>query len=145
MELSQFTDYSLRTLLYVALEEKQLSSVQKIATAYNISQNHLVKVVHNLAQNGYLKTYKGKGGGIALGKPPEEINIGKLVRLTENMSILECFPPRDKICGCCIVGICDLQGILRKALGAFLNELDAVNLSDLLSRKSLMQKRLGIS
>ncbi|MBT3636154.1 MAG: Rrf2 family transcriptional regulator [Opitutae bacterium] len=145
MELSQFTDYSLRTLIFVALAEEELSSVKQIATAYGISRNHLVKVVHNLARNGYLKTFKGKGGGIKLAMPPEDINIGKLMRVTENLAILECIPLKRKKVGCCIAGICELQVILRKALNAFLAELDDVTLSDLLSRKSAMQKRLGIS
>ena len=145
MEISQFTDYSLRTLIFVALAEEELSSVKQIATAYGISRNHLVKVVHNLARNGYLKTFKGKGGGIKLAMPPEDINIGKLMRVTENLAILECIPLKGKKVGCCIAGICELQVILRKALNAFLAELDDVTLSDLLSRKSAMQKRLGIS
>ena len=145
MELSQFTDYSLRTLIFVALAEDELSSVKQIATAYGISRNHLVKVVHNLARNGYLKTFKGKGGGIKLAMPPEKINVGKLMRVTENLSILECFPPERKKGGCCIAGICELQIILRKALNAFLAELDDVTLRDLLSRKTTLQKRLSIS
>ena len=145
MEISQFTDYSLRTLIFVALAEEELSSVKQIATAYGISRNHLVKVVHNLARNGYLETFKGKGGGIKLAMPPEKINVGKLMRVTENLSILECFPPKRKKGGCCIAGICELQIILRKALNAFLAELDDVTLRDLLSRKTTLQKRLGIS
>jgi len=142
MELSQFTDYSLRVLIHAALRGKELSSVKEIATAYDISQNHLVKVVHNLAKLGYLDTFRGKGGGIALGKPAEDIGIGKLVRATENLAILECFPSGKGTC--CIAGVCELQTIMGKALQAFLAELDKVTLADLMKRKTTLRQRLGL-
>ena len=116
--------------------------MKEIATAYDISQNHLVKVVHNLAKLGYLDTFRGKGGGIALGKPAEDIGIGKLVRATENLAILECFPSGKGTC--CIAGICELQTVMGKALNAFLAELDKVTLADLMKREPTMRQRLGI-
>ena len=142
MELSQFTDYSLRVLIHVSLRGKELSSVKEIADAYGISRNHLVKVVHNLAKLGYLDTFRGKGGGIALGKPAEEIGVGKLVRATENLAILECFPSGKGTC--CIAGICELQTIMGKALQAFMAELDKVTLADLMKRKPTLRQRLGL-
>ena len=142
MELSQFTDYSLRVLIHAALRGKELSSVKEIAIAYNISQNHLVKVVHNLAKLGYLDTFRGKGGGIALGKPAEDIGIGKLVRATENLAILECFPSGKGTC--CIAGVCELQTVMGKALQAFMAELDKVTLADLMKRKPILRQRLGL-
>jgi Rrf2 family transcriptional regulator, nitric oxide-sensitive transcriptional repressor len=142
MELSQFTDYSLRVLLYASLRENELSSVKEIASAYAISRNHLVKVVHNLAKLGYLNTFRGKGGGIALAKTPEEIGIGKLVRETENLAILECFPSGKGTC--CIAGICELQNIMGKALQAFMAELDKVTLADLMKKKPTLRQRLGL-
>ncbi len=145
MELSQFTDYSLRLLIFVGLKDDELCSVKEIATAYNISQNHLVKVAHNLSKKGYLETFKGKGGGIRLAKPANVINVGEIVRLTESTSLLECFPPRAKQGGCCIAGICKLQGILHQALSKFMQELDAYTLEDLLQNKSAMRSRLKFS
>ena len=142
MELSQFTDYSLRVLIHAALRGKELSSVKEIATAYDISRNHLVKVVHNLAKLGYLDTFRGKGGGIALGKPAEDIGIGKLVRATENLAILECFPSGKGTC--CIAGVCELQTVMGKALQAFMAELDKVTLADLMKRKTTLRQRLGL-
>ncbi|MBT3569294.1 MAG: Rrf2 family transcriptional regulator [Opitutae bacterium] len=143
MELSQFTDYSLRVLIYVSLREDKLSSVKDIAESYGISQNHLVKVVHNLSKLGYLETFRGRGGGIALGKPPEEVKVGELVRATENMSILECIPPRKG--GCCLAGVCELQSVLVKAIAAFMAELDKVTLADLMKGKTSMLRRLNLS
>ena len=142
MELSQFTDYSLRVLIHAALRGKELSSVKEIATAFGISRNHLVKVVHNLAKLGYLDTFRGKGGGITLGKPAKEIGIGKLVRETENLAILECFPSGKGTC--CIAGVCELQNIMGKALQAFMAELDKVTLADLLKKKLTLRQRLGL-
>jgi Rrf2 family transcriptional regulator, nitric oxide-sensitive transcriptional repressor len=143
MELSQFTDYSLRVLIHVSLRDKELSSVKEIATAFDISQNHLGKVVNNLAKLGYLETFRGKGGGIALNKPAEKIGIGEVVRVTENLAIVECFPSGKQTC--CIAGVCELQTILGKALQAFLGELDKVTLADLMKSKPTLRKRLGLS
>ena len=144
MELSQFTDYSLRVLLYVGLEKDRLASVKEISEAYGISFNHLVKVSHNLSSKGFLKSYKGKGGGIKLGRPAGQITVGEVIRATENMKLLECFPPKTKTGGCCIAGVCQLQSVLHKALHRFLTELDSITLESLLIPHSEMRKRLKI-
>ena len=143
MELSQFTDYSLRVLIYVSLRGTERSSVKEISTSFNISQNHLVKVVHNLSKMGYLETFRGRGGGIALGKQPERIGVGELVRATESLSIVECFPLGKGTC--CIAGACELQIVLSKALAAFMHELDKVTLADLMKGKIAMLRRLNLS
>jgi len=143
MEISQFTDYSLRVLLYISARDDGLTSVKDVADAFDISRNHLVKVVHNLSKLGYLKTFRGRHGGIALAKPAEDVGIGELVRTTENLALVECFPQgRGK---CCIAGVCELQLVFGKALQAFLAELDKVSLADLMNGKHLMLRRLGIS
>ena len=143
MEISQFTDYSLRVLLYISARDDGLTSVKDVADAFDISRNHLVKVVHNLSKLGYLKTFRGRQGGIALAKSAEDVGIGELVRTTENLALVECFPQgRGK---CCIAGVCELQLVFGKALQAFLAELDKVSLADLMNGKHLMLRRLGIS
>ena len=142
MELSQFTDFSLRVLIYVGAREGERSSVKEIASAYGISQNHLVKVVHNLSKLGYLETFRGRGGGIALGKPAEKICIGTVVRKTENFLLVECFSPSQSTC--CLTGHCGLQSVLRKATESFLAELDKVTLADFVSKKRGLRRRLGI-
>ncbi len=110
-----------------------------IATAFDISQHHLVKVVHNLSKLGYLDTFRGRGGGITLGKAPEAIGIGELVRATESTAVVECLRPGKGTC--CINGVCELKSVLRGAVTAFLAELDKVTLADLLKQKQAMRQR----
>lgn len=142
MEFSQFTDYSLRVLLYLAVREEGLSSIREIAEAYNISNNHLVKVVHNLAKLEIIHTYRGRGGGIALAKKPEELVIGELVRKTENLAILECFPGGKGTC--CIASVCELKTVLQNALQVFLGELDKVTLADVIQNEKALKSRLNL-
>lgn len=138
MELSQFTDYSLRVLIYVGIREEQVA-VREIAEAYEISQNHLVKVVHQLAKLGFLKTLRGRNGGILLGRPPSEISVGDVVRQVENFGLVECFPEREG--RCFIDGDCHLKTALIKAKAAFLAELDKVTVADLVKpRRSLLNR-----
>jgi Rrf2 family nitric oxide-sensitive transcriptional repressor len=142
MEMSQFTDYSLRALIYSGLEPERLVSVRSISEAFNISQNHLVKVVHKLSQLGYLDTFKGRGGGFRLAMEPADINIGELVRKTERFAIVECLSPGGG--SCCITGFCQLKGALAKAQQAFLGVLDGYTLSDFLKPKSSLREALSL-
>lgn len=113
MRLASFTDYSLRVLIYLALKDDELSTVDEIAEKYQISKNHLVKVVHNLATLGLISSFKGKGGGIKLKVLPEQINIGQLVRELEQDSLLvECFAETSH---CTIHSSCKLKGALKLA------------------------------
>ncbi len=129
MRLTQFTDYSLRVLIYLAVKPDGFATISEISDKYNISRNHVMKVVYQLGQLGYLKTVRGKGGGIRLGREPGEINLGRLVRQTEpDMRIVECFGPDNT---CRLNPDCGLKGILGKALHAFLETLDAYTLSDI--------------
>ena len=106
----------------------------EIAEAYGISRNHLVKVVHNLSIQGFIETSRGKSGGLWLGRRPEHINIGAVVRSTEpNFNVVECFDEEKNTCP--IIGICKLQTILSKASRAFLRELDNYTLADLMTGK----------
>ena len=143
MELTRFTDYSLRTLIFVALKKGELVSVREIANAYAISENHLTKVVHGLAKLDYLKTFQGRGGGISLGKSPSEINVGKIVREVEGIAVVECLR-KDGSGTCCIAGVCKLQSALRRATEAFLGELDKLTLADLVENEGELSDRLGI-
>ncbi len=137
MELTKFSDYSLRMLLYLGLNPDRLVSIVEIADAYSISRNHLVKISNHLAQLGLIRTARGKGGGIQLAKDPEEINIGAVVRSTEGHSpLVECFDSANNTC--CIIKSCTLKGVLKRAEKAFYAELDQHSLKNLLSnRKSL--------
>lgn len=133
MRVTRYTDYSLRVLMYVALKGDELSTIAEIAEAYNISKNHLMKVVNQLANKGYLHAVRGKNGGMRLGYAPEKINIGKLVRDTEqDLELVECFGKNNE---CVITPACELKHVLAQALEAFFSSLDSYTLADLLPQK----------
>lgn len=135
MRLTLYTDYSLRVLLYLgAKNPEELSTIQAISDSYGISKNHLMKVTHELGKMGYLETVRGRGGGIRLAKKPEEINIGALVRQTEeDFYLVECFNPNSV--GCIISPVCNLKGVLNEALVAYIGVLDKYYLNDFLKSK----------
>jgi Rrf2 family nitric oxide-sensitive transcriptional repressor len=140
MRLTTFSDYSLRVLIHLGVHEQRVSTVGEIARAYGISENHLVKVVHHLAQRGYIETNRGKGGGVLLGRPPEKINIGKVLRETEETILVECF---DKAASACrIEPACRLKGMLNGAVDAFFAALERYTLADLLVTKPKLARML---
>ncbi|MEP3563940.1 MAG: Rrf2 family transcriptional regulator [Marinobacter sp.] len=134
MRITRFTDYSLRVLIYLAgQEEGHLSTIQEIADSYAISKNHLMKVVHQLNQKGYIVTVRGKNGGMRLHREPQGINIGALVRETEEeLNLVECFSRGNT---CKITPVCGLRGMFREALQAFLAVLDKYTLADVVQSK----------
>ncbi|WP_019241770.1 MULTISPECIES: RrF2 family transcriptional regulator [Bacillus] len=134
MKLTSYTDYSIRVLLYLNIHNNELSTIQDIADAYHISKNHLMKIIYNLGKLGYIETIRGRNGGIRLAMKPEDINIGKLVRETEeDFNIVECFSSDHS--GCPITSICTLKGVLNQALFAFLKVLDEYTLDDISKNK----------
>lgn len=141
MQLTRHTDYALRVLMYLALEPERLATITDIATAYDISRNHLVKVVHELAGHGFIKTFRGKGGGMQLARDAGTIVVGEVVRRMEgNLEIVNCTGPR-----CAILPGCLLKGVLYEARDAFLATLDAYTLQDLVqSRRRRLSNLLQI-
>jgi Rrf2 family nitric oxide-sensitive transcriptional repressor len=139
MRLTAFTDYSLRVLIYLGTAPQGLATIDRIADAYGISANHLMKVVHQLGQAGYVETVRGKGGGLRLARAPESINVGEVVRRTEDgFAVVECFE-KDKP-SCAIAPSCVLKLALHEAVAAFLETLDGYSLADLVKpRKALAQ------
>jgi Rrf2 family nitric oxide-sensitive transcriptional repressor len=132
MRLTAYTDYSLRTLIFLALNREQLVTIQDIADAHGIAKNHLTKVVHRLATMGYIDTVRGRNGGLRLGREPADINIGDVVRQTEtDFHMAACFDPAAAA-GCIYSPACALKGVLTAASAAFLAELDAVTLEQML-------------
>jgi Rrf2 family nitric oxide-sensitive transcriptional repressor len=141
MRLTIFTDYSLRVLIYLGARrgDERLATIGDIATAYRISENHLMKVVHRLAKEGYIVTTRGKGGGMQLARAPEDINIGAVVRATEDdMALVECFQEGEPKCP--IASACTLQSVLARALHAFLEVLDEQTLADLPQPQAQLMK-----
>ena len=131
MKLSLFSDYALRILMFAAIKGESFR-VDEVTAAYGISRNHVAKVIHTLAQLGYLDTRRGRGGGIQLARPAAEIHIGKLVRQTEDQPVIvECFDPATNTCP--ISGSCLLKGVLAEAVNAFYATLDRHTLQELVS------------
>jgi len=141
MRLTAFSDYSLRVLTYLGANDGRLATVGEIAAAYGISAHHLVKVVHHLSQRGYVETTRGKGGGMRLARPPRSINIGGVLRETEDtLGLVECFDATSSECR--IESACALKGMLGRALDAFFAVLDRHTLADLLSNKTRLARIL---
>lgn len=130
MRLTRYTDYALRTLIYLGLNESRVSSIAEIARAYGISESHLTKVVHQLGRIGLVQTTRGRGGGLRLARPAAEIVVGAVVRQTEeDLALVECFANG----ACAITPSCRLRKALGEALAAFLEVLDRYTLADLLA------------
>jgi len=130
MRLTLYTDYSLRVLLYLAYNDERLVTITELADFYNISRNHLVKVVHELGLSGYVLTTRGKHGGIRLARSADQIVIGEVVRKTEpDFDLLECFNAAAD--NCRITNVCKLKSLLFQARSSFLGELDKYTLADM--------------
>lgn len=143
MRLTLYTDYSLRVLMYLGLKREGLSTIAEISESYGISRNHLMKIVHQLGLLGYIETVRGKRGGICLAKAPEEINLGDVVRRTEeDMALVQCFDPAAERCR--IESVCVLRSVLGEALGAFLTVLDGYTLADLLEPRRRLARQLDL-
>lgn len=142
MRLTQLSDYSLRVLMYLAARPDRLATIQEIAAAYRISENHLMKVVHRLGQHGFVETVRGRGGGLRLNGRADGIRLGAVVRaVEEDFQIVACFGSGDT---CRITDVCELKCVLQQALGAFLASLDAWTLADLVRRPKALIDALAI-
>ncbi len=130
MRHSEYTDYSLRVLMYCAGQKDRLITIAELADHYRLSKNHLMKIVNDLAHQGLLETLRGRGGGLRLLKKPEDIRIGDVVRQAENdFRLVECFDGRTNTC--LLTPGCRLKGVFGAALRAYMKELDAVTLADI--------------
>ncbi|WP_049721907.1 RrF2 family transcriptional regulator [Gilvimarinus polysaccharolyticus] len=129
MKVTRYTDYALRVLMCLAVCEKRVT-IAEIATSYGISKNHLMKVVQQLNHLGYIDAARGKNGGLQLGRPPNQINLGALIRDTEqDLALVECFNSDTDTCT--LTPACQLKGIFAEALAAFIAVFDNYTLADL--------------
>lgn len=130
MRLTTMTDYALRLLLHVGQHPERLCTIAEVAEVYGISQAHLMKITHQLGLAGWVTTVRGKGGGMRLALPPEQINLGEVVRSIEtDFFLVECLADDS---ACSLTGKCGLTRIFNTALGAFMQELNANTLADVL-------------
>jgi Rrf2 family nitric oxide-sensitive transcriptional repressor len=133
MQLKRYTDYSLRVLIYLGIHPDDIISINEIAQAYDISRNHLLKVVSGLQDSGLITTFRGKHGGLHLAKSPGEINVGRVVESMEGRSpLVDCREPF-----CPILPACNLNTVLREAQQAFIDTLCNYTLADLISGKEV--------
>jgi len=137
MRLTRYTDYAIRVLIFLGARDGELCSIRAIATAFSISQNHLMKVVQDLAAAGFIDSVRGRNGGIRLSREASDINLGVLVRHTEGLSdLLDC--PR-----CTIRSGCGMPGILAEATAAFIAVFDKYTIADLVRHKDLLRTLLA--
>lgn len=131
MYLSKFTDYSFRILMYLGNNPHNLSTVDELSSILGLSTHHTKKIVYKLSKNNYILSSKGRNGGIKLGMEPKDINLGKLIEITEdNLNILECFSSENNTCS--LNNSCKLKPIINDALNAFKLKLSEYTLEDIL-------------
>jgi Rrf2 family nitric oxide-sensitive transcriptional repressor len=141
MRLTSYTNYSMRILMYCALHRGELVTIADIARDFDISRAHLLKAARRLGQLGYLRTTRGRSGGVQLAMEPREISVGEVVRAMETSDdFVECFNPTTNACR--IAGTCRLTGMLRCAIEAFYRELDTKTLADLVGSDATLRQDL---
>ena len=130
MRLADYTDYTLRVLMYCAANPERLVTIAEMADTYGVSKNHLMKIVNDLARQGILETTRGRGGGVRLLKPPSEIGVGDVVRAAEtDFRLVECFEQETNTCT--LTARCRMKRLLGSALAAYFRELDGATLADI--------------
>lgn len=139
MQLTKHTDLSLRVMMYLALDPEARGTIKSIAERYNVSRNHLVKVVHKLVTLGYLDSVQGRGGGIYLARRPHDISVGKVVRDMENtFDVIDCAANN-----CPLLPACLLKDALNKSTQAFLRTLDGYTIADLVTNRRQLLRLIG--
>lgn len=143
MRFTRYTDFAMRVLMYLGLQDEgDLSTIKEIAKRYDISENHLMKVVHQLGRHGFVTTVRGRQGGMKLALAPGDINLGEVVRRCEDdMRLVECFDPASNTCP--ISSVCALPAVLDEALDAFLAVMDKHTLKDILAPQQKLRAILA--
>lgn len=140
MQLTSFTDYGLRALIFLAaLPDGKMTSITEVTAAYGVSRHHMVKIINQLSRAGYVAGLRGKKGGIRLGKPASQIVIGQVVRDLEPLQLINCHGDF-----CHITSACRLKKALQDAVQGFLAVLDEYTLSDLVTDNHSLYQLLRI-
>lgn len=146
MRLTTYTDYTLRVLIFLTLKYRtgEKATIPEIAQAYDISRNHLMKIVHQLSQGGFIETVRGRTGGTVLARPPETISVGEVVRFAEeDFALVECHVEGMES-NCAVWQACNLKRVFRRALDAFMTELDKMTLEDAVTSQTVAASLLGL-
>ena len=142
MRLADYTDYTLRVLMYCASNPDRLVTIAEIADIHGVSKNHLMKIVNDLARQGVVETSRGRGGGLRLLKPPQDIRIGEVVRMAEtDFRLVECFDAETN--SCTLSNTCRMKRLLDTALAAYFRELDGATLADIVGPPTKQRSRTG--
>ncbi|WP_144153760.1 Rrf2 family transcriptional regulator [Paraburkholderia sp. BCC1885] len=146
MRLTDYTDYSLRVMLYLAVRDEGLATIQDISDAYGISKNHLMKVVQRLGELGWVETVRGRNGGLRLFEHSAALTVGEVVRATESdFALVGCFPDERGVQRHCVIqSQCRLKGVLETARHAFLSELDRHTIGELAEPQGPLAALLGM-
>lgn len=137
MRLTRYTDYSLRVLIHLALNDDRLCSIGEISRAYEVSHNHLMKVVNALAHDGFIETVRGRAGGMRLARSATDISVGEVVRRTEEgFQLADCS-------GCALSPACGLTGVLAEGRRAMMAVFDSYKIADLLTDKETMRRLIN--
>lgn len=142
MKLTQYSNFALRTLQLLALRSPDIVTVEDVARAHRISRSHLVKVAYDLSLRGYIQTQRGRGGGMRLARPADQITVGEIIRWTEApLDLVECFNLETNTCP--LAGACHLSRGIQRALRAFLSVLDDLTVADIaINRETLLDRLL---
>jgi Rrf2 family transcriptional regulator, nitric oxide-sensitive transcriptional repressor len=146
MRLTLYTDYTLRVMIYLALKYKggEVATIDEMAKAYQISRNHLMKIVNELSQSGFIETTRGRAGGARLARAPNQISLGEVVRMAEkDFAVVQCHDVALEA-DCAVFQACNLKRGLRRAVDAFMQELDRMTFQDAVSAPSVAASLLGM-
>lgn len=146
MRLTVYTDYTLRVMIYLALRYRsgEVATIDEMAKAYGISRNHLMKIVNELSQSGFIETTRGRAGGARLARSPDRISLGEVVRMAEkDFAVVQCQDVAFEA-DCAVFQACNLKRGLRRAVDAFMQELDKMTFQDAVSAPSVAASLLGM-
>jgi Rrf2 family transcriptional regulator, nitric oxide-sensitive transcriptional repressor len=147
MRLTVYTDYTLRVMIYLSLkfQDGKVVTIDEMAQAYGISRSHLTKIVNELSQSGFIETLRGRAGGARLARSPDRITLGEVVRMAEkDFAVVQCQDMALEA-DCAVFQACNLKRGLRRAVDAFMQELDKMTFEEAVSAPAMAASLLGMS